>query len=117
MKSKMTDVLNQYQGYSTTHEISVGWNLLFIGVRTTKLVQAMRKGTLSCAVNKSSKAYSQPLNKDTDVALCLKNSVYLVSGAPRCFRYFQKTGSPSHNISVAKYLKNVTLQIYIDEWS
>lgn len=31
VKSKMNDVLNQYQGYSTTHEVSVGWNLLFIG--------------------------------------------------------------------------------------
>lgn len=30
-KSKLNEVLNKYQGYTTTHEISVGWNLLFIG--------------------------------------------------------------------------------------
>lgn len=30
-KSKLNEVLNKYQGYDTTHEISVGWNLLFIG--------------------------------------------------------------------------------------
>ena len=33
VESKMTEVLNEYQGYSTTHEVSVGWNLLFIGVK------------------------------------------------------------------------------------